>query len=270
MPFPAEQQKGFTLIEMAMVLVIIGILLSLGVGLMGPMTKRSKLIETREIMKAAQEAILGYAAARKSLPPDLNSLGVRTTDSYTRSLSYYPVSFPNLCTSTGAYLTVNDASAGGVPHAITNAAFILIADGDNRCNQTGSSSPFTIYAQAASGAPVPACPAGADYDDIVLYVGIDKLRWQICAPFSITTDSLPVGKVGVFYPPVTLGATDGAMPFAWVLTSGSLPTGLNLSGAGIISGTPAADGSYSFTARVEDNDTPRKIATKSFSITINP
>lgn len=262
-------QKGFTLIEMAMVLVIIGILLSLGVGLMGPMTKRSKLIETREIMKAVQEAILGYAAARKALPPDLNSLGVRTTDSYNRPLSYYPVSFPNLCTSTGAYLIVNDGSAGGAPHTITNAAFILVADGDNRCNQTGTASPFTIYEQAAIGAPVPSCPAGADYDDIVLYAGIDKLRWQICAPFTITTDILPIGRVGIAYPSATLGATDGALPYTWTLTSGSLPAGLNL-GAGFISGTPTAEGSFGFTLEVRDSDTPGKIATRSFSITIHP
>ena len=41
------------------------------------------------------------------------------------------------------------------------------------------------------------------------------------------------------------------LPYTWSIASGALPTGLSLtSGTGVISGTPTATGTFSFTARV--------------------
>ncbi|MGA8730703.1 MAG: Ig domain-containing protein, partial [Terracidiphilus sp.] len=57
---------------------------------------------------------------------------------------------------------------------------------------------------------------------------------------SITTTSLPSGQVGTAYS-ATLAATGGTSPYAWSLTSGTLPAGLTLNAAtGAISGTPTA------------------------------
>lgn len=66
---------------------------------------------------------------------------------------------------------------------------------------------------------------------------------------SITTTSpLPRGKIGVAYSK-TLAATGGG-PYTWKLTLGTLPAGLSLSTAGVISGTPTAGGSKTFTIKV--------------------
>jgi prepilin-type N-terminal cleavage/methylation domain-containing protein len=252
-------RKGFTLIEIAMVLIIVGLLLSVGIALIGPLTKRAKLIETRETVRAAYEAILGYAAANKKLPDDLSVLGVKTTDAYTRSLKYFKATFTsnNLCTSTATYLTVNDSSSGTL-QTKSNVAFIVFAEGEDRTNNTGTASPFAILEQ------------GDTYDDIVLYADIDKLRSQICTSFKITTEILPIGTEEMAYPSTTLEATDGTPTYTWALASGSLPPGLSLSSAGAISGTPTSDGSYNFTVQVRDSDNPQRIATKSLAITINP
>ncbi|RLC74760.1 MAG: hypothetical protein DRI61_16085, partial [Chloroflexi bacterium] len=51
--------------------------------------------------------------------------------------------------------------------------------------------------------------------------------------------------------------------------SGSLPTGLTLSSAGVISGTPTTAGSSTFTVKVEDSSTPKNQATKQLSINVN-
>jgi hypothetical protein len=82
---------------------------------------------------------------------------------------------------------------------------------------------------------------------------------------NITTPSLPGGEVGIIYNQA-LAAAMGNTPYAWSLASGTLPTGLSLNGSGVISGTPAATGTYSFTVKVTDvtNDT----ATKALSIKI--
>lgn len=49
-----------------------------------------------------------------------------------------------------------------------------------------------------------------------------------------------------------LTATGGTVPYAWVLTTGTLPIGLGLSGSGVISGTPTSVGDFSFTYTVTD------------------
>ncbi len=49
-------KKGFTVIELAIVLVVIGILIGLGVGLVGILTKQAKLKESREIVRDVYES----------------------------------------------------------------------------------------------------------------------------------------------------------------------------------------------------------------------
>ncbi|MCX7605372.1 MAG: Ig domain-containing protein, partial [Bryobacteraceae bacterium] len=74
----------------------------------------------------------------------------------------------------------------------------------------------------------------------------------VSAGLVITTQpALPSGVPGVAYSQ-QLQAAGGTPPYTWQVTGGSLPPGLSLSGAGVLSGTPTAAGSYTFTARVTD------------------
>jgi hypothetical protein len=56
---------------------------------------------------------------------------------------------------------------------------------------------------------------------------------------SISSTSLPAATTGTPYSD-TLAASGGDPPYTWSITSGALPSGLNLSSAGVISGTPGA------------------------------
>jgi len=58
------RQKGLTLVEVAIVLVILGLLIGLGASLIGPLTKRAKITETRDIVNAAVESVIGFAAKK--------------------------------------------------------------------------------------------------------------------------------------------------------------------------------------------------------------
>ncbi|GAB2603828.1 hypothetical protein [Spirosoma areae] len=73
-----------------------------------------------------------------------------------------------------------------------------------------------------------------------------------CPPFTLSPASLPNGTVGMPYN-VTLVASGGTGPYSYSVTLGTLPAGLALSPAGIISGTPSATGSFGITVRVSDN-----------------
>ena len=68
-------------------------------------------------------------------------------------------------------------------------------------------------------------------------------------PVVISTTTLPAGQATIGYGPVTLAATGGTGSFTWSLSAGALPAGLSLSSAGVLSGTPSAYGSFSFTVR---------------------
>ena len=86
-------------------------------------------------------------------------------------------------------------------------------------------------------------------------------------PLSISTTSLASGTVGVAYSQA-LAATGGITPYTWSVISGSLPAGLSLNTAtGVISGTPTAAGSSSFTVRVSDANATT--ANRSLTLTIN-
>lgn len=66
---------------------------------------------------------------------------------------------------------------------------------------------------------------------------------------AITTSTLPGGTVGASYS-AQLAATGGDGSYQWSLASGALPSGVSLSAAGVVSGTPQAAGTFSFTATV--------------------
>ncbi|MBI4499539.1 MAG: M6 family metalloprotease domain-containing protein [Gemmatimonadetes bacterium] len=69
-------------------------------------------------------------------------------------------------------------------------------------------------------------------------------------PLTVTSGAPPGGQVGKAYN-FTLTASGGSSGnYSWQVASGSLPTGLTLSTAGVIGGTPSAAGSFSATARV--------------------
>jgi len=84
---------------------------------------------------------------------------------------------------------------------------------------------------------------------------------------SITTTSLPSGKVGTAYS-ATLAATGGTGTLTWSVAVGSPPTGLTLSTAGQISGTPTAAGASNFTVKVTDSAATPLSVQQQLSITV--
>jgi len=85
---------------------------------------------------------------------------------------------------------------------------------------------------------------------------------------TITTGSpLPNGVVGSAYSQ-TLAASGGAAPYAWSISTGSLPAGLSLNSGGVISGSPSTPGTANFTVQVTDANAAH--STTAFSLTIYP
>lgn len=84
---------------------------------------------------------------------------------------------------------------------------------------------------------------------------------------SITTPSLSDATQNQSYTQ-PINATGGTSPYTWAVSSGNLPAGLSLSSTGIVSGTPTATGTSTFTVKIEDSSSPKKSATKQLSVVV--
>jgi len=88
------------------------------------------------------------------------------------------------------------------------------------------------------------------------------------SPLAISTTTLAGGTVSAAYSQ-TLAASGGRSPYTWSRSAGTLPNGLTLSSAGVISGTPTASGTFNFTVTVTDSATTRASVNKALSITVS-
>jgi len=182
-------------------------------------------------------------------------------------------------------ITINPAlslSTTSLPSGITGQAYSTTAIA------TGGTTPYSwdvsvgtlpdgLSLNASSGA-IGGTPTGSGTSSFTLRVTDSGSRTDqrnlsitIIPALSITTTTLPGGVVGSAYTTTTLAATGGTLPYAWSLQSGTLPGGLSLSSAGVISGTPSGAGAATFTVRVTDSGSPptSQTTTQDLSITIN-
>ncbi|WP_297210609.1 MULTISPECIES: putative Ig domain-containing protein [Thermodesulfovibrio] len=244
--------KGLTLVEVAIVLVILGLLIGLGASLIGPLTKRAKINETKETLNANVEAIISWAAGNKRLPNTNEFVNVirNRNDSWGKPFYYIvdnnlvqqPTGTENkICDRRTTNITVRVYQDANNYQDIPNVAFLIISSGENYNNQTAGTQQITTattiiipYNDAPNidyytndfNRPEP-------YDDIVKWVTLDELRIKVgCqgAQLKILNNELPYGYVGSSYN-ATIYA-EGGISFSsggryqWC-REGSLPSGLN-------------------------------------------
>ncbi len=84
---------------------------------------------------------------------------------------------------------------------------------------------------------------------------------------TIAPSTLPGGSLNAAYATTTLIASGGTAPYTFSVSGGALPTGLNLSPAGVLSGTPTQSGAFAFS--VNAVDTNHLSGARSYSIQIS-
>ena len=95
-----------------------------------------------------------------------------------------------------------------------------------------------------------------------------SLSITVTPALSITTSSLVNGVQGAPYS-ANVSASGGVPSYTFSLASGSvLPAGLTINAAGLISGTPTAPGTTTFTVQATDASNPAQTATAVLSITV--
>lgn len=85
---------------------------------------------------------------------------------------------------------------------------------------------------------------------------------------SLNTTTIPAATQGVAYS-TTLAAIGGTTPYFYQVTGGVLPSGMSLSQQGVLSGTAATAGNYSFTIRISDSSAPTQMADFPLVLVVN-
>ena len=107
-------------------------------------------------------------------------------------------------------------------------------------------------------------PSGNNSD----YIGIDNFIYSpyVCPSFTMTpVGALIGGTAGSVYS-TTLTQTGALGTPTFAVTSGALPSGLSLSTAGTISGTPSVSGTFNFAVTVSDNSGCSTVSNYSISV----
>ncbi|HEX3735421.1 MAG TPA: kelch repeat-containing protein, partial [Solirubrobacterales bacterium] len=90
----------------------------------------------------------------------------------------------------------------------------------------------------------------------------------IAAPLQIgNAATLPAPTVETSYSQA-LWSVNGTYPMTYSVASGPLPPGVSLSSSGVLSGTPTAAGSYSFTVQSSDSSSAQQSAAKAFDLEV--
>jgi len=163
--------KGFTIIEVAIVLVIIGLIVGFGASLVGPLTIRAKRTETKETLKAAKESIVGFAAANGRIPvwgdnisdtiavDEFCEVVTNRRDAFTQPLYYFPANANNqlqtagtICGRKTTNLTVCRDPA--CTSRVSSVAFVVATGSENVNPQIG----------------IVTCPAGLPAGEICIGV----------------------------------------------------------------------------------------------------
>ncbi len=176
------------------------------------------------------------------------------------TITLSPASLP-APTVGAAYSQTVTASGGGTPYTygVTSGALpagLTLSPGGaiSGTPTAGGTFSFTVTATDAGN-----------------FTGSMAYAFTVNAPtISLTPASLPNPSVGTAYSQ-TVTANGGTAPYTFSTTPGTLPAGLSLSSAGVLSGTPTAAGTVSFTITATDSSTGAGpyVGTRSYTVTLN-
>jgi prepilin-type N-terminal cleavage/methylation domain-containing protein len=202
-------QQGFTLLEIAIVMVIIGLLTSGGASLMKILTERKARNQTLDYLQQGRQALISFTLNHGRLPwADSDGDGLENNGVTRGSLPYLALQLPpadayrrvpayefnsalagNRFTSCSALKTglatrpqVVDADGSGTAFAV--AAVLASAgpmDADGNGNVLDAITSGTHQGNNATGNPnYLRHPPATTYDDLVVYIGGNELFASLC------------------------------------------------------------------------------------------
>jgi len=187
----------------------------------------------------------------------------------------------SVTSGSGQSTTVNTAFANPLVATVTalgagepvNGGLVTFTPPGSGASASVAGSPVTISGGTATSGTVTANGAVGSYNVAASASGASSINFGLtngCPTVTILPATLPGGTYNVAYANQTLTASGsglvGAFTFA-LQTPGTLPPGLTLSSAGVISGTPTQPGSFTFTV-IATNTASGCTGNRTYTITI--
>lgn len=245
MPFmrTRDTNKGFTLVELAVSLVVIGLLVGLGMSMVGPLMTAVKVRESKENLGGAVESVNSWAAGNNKIPDKDNfkTIVKTTVDAwgrdfiyvYSESLTPGTATKDTICGRRSTLLKLIDTNISTTP--IDNIAYIVFSKGDDAESDTiftsgtltpasGSLSPndkITTNAFLPTASTTSTIVTTDGSNDLVRWVTLDELRTKVgCqgAQLRIVNNELPYANKGAPYPTIPL-TPDGGVKFSTTPTN---------------------------------------------------
>ena len=174
------------------------------------------------------------------------------------TITVNPSTLPN-GTTVAAYSQTITASGGSSPYTFTVSSgslpggLTLATGGVLSGTPTAAGSfTFTVKATASNG-----CTGTRSYTLTIT-----------CPTITVNPSTLPNGRKNYSYSQ-TITASGGTSPYTFTKTSGTLPSGLTLSTAGVLSGTPSGSGSVgTWTFTVQAKDYKNCTGTRSYTLVV--
>lgn len=268
-----EREKGFTLIEIAIVMVIIGLVMGGGLVIMRTLTDRKFRNESIDYLNSAKKAVITFAQINGRFPfADTNAdgnedanqtrgdlpyltIGMAPSDPYKRPIAYEINAnlitninnITNMVTSCNALMTglsgrpqVLDADAGA--GSASPVAAVIVSAGPMNADGAGGLRCFDAIAGSGNnttGTPnYVRNPPNQTFDDLVVYITENELFGEMCE--SVVLGVNDGGVTGTFYiRDTTRGIDLGTTAGTYTIISGTeigVFNGVG-GGGGIVAGT---------------------------------
>ena len=167
----SRHARGFTLAELAIVLLIVGLLLG---GLIMPLSARmdqQRIDTTRKQLEDIREALIGYALAHDALPcpatPASNGQASATANGCTRQHGFVPAATLGLPGSRNADQLLLDAWGDPIRYSVSNSDadsdgnWDFVRPGEMRNVTLANLAPSLDVCSTAAGSSATACASGA-------------------------------------------------------------------------------------------------------------
>lgn len=167
-----NRRYGFTLIEMAMVMVIFGIMATVLIPPLVSSVKYEKRAENKDALNAVKLGVIGYAKAKEKLPAELADANLATVDVWGRDYKYLVADNltedDSICVASSTNATVENSAGeqGDIAFAVASRGRNIGSDIDG--NYSGNQ-----YWKVSN--------AG---DDLVEFVTLSQLKYIICKDFN--------------------------------------------------------------------------------------
>ena len=240
-----KKSRGFTLVEVAVVLFFMGIFVSFAASMMKNIALSTKLRDARDKLTTVSDSAQSWANKNRRLPTNAtfeNFTGVlvHPRDYWSQKYRYYPYtpvsgSMDDICKISTTNLSICPGGSCISTNLVADIAYVIVSNGDNLAVNT---SLVTTLPPCTVPKPcVPINDLSTTNDDLFKYVTLAELKKTAgCIEADsrlriINGEQLTWAHENVPYTPVVIQADGGLLfsgvnKYKWCIASGSLPAGM--------------------------------------------